>query len=173
MSGIDPVITDHFKLPFGDMPDQSGDKFKGRNGFGNKDIIFMPVVVERNGITVIGVNARSGNYRAVKISANVFENHIRLAVLRFGINIETVFVFFVDGSLTSLKGVAKMLVEQIQQSGAEGESEEREVEVLNPPPRDVVAGTGTYEEQHCGQQKRDSSKGSCQKGKSAGVLRGW
>ena len=133
----------------------------------------MPVVVERNGITVIGVNARSGNYRAVKISANVFENHIRLAVLRFGINIETVFVFFVDGSLTSLKGVAKMLVEQIQQSGAEGESEEREVEVLNLPPRDVVAGTGTYEEQHCGQQKRDSSKGSCQKGKSAGVLRGW
>lgn len=141
VSGIDPVITDHFKLSFGDMPDQPGDKLKGRNGFCNKDIIFMPVVVESNGIPVIGVNARSGNHRAAKISANVFENRIRLAVLIFGINIETVFEVFVDGSLTSLKGVAEMLVEQVQQSSAEGESEEREVEVFYHTPGDIVAGS--------------------------------
>lgn len=80
MSGINTKIADHFKLFFRDVPDQPCDKLEGRNGFGNKDIIFMPVIMKGNGFAVIGVNARGGNNRSPKISANVFDHGVRLAV---------------------------------------------------------------------------------------------
>lgn len=57
MPGVKPIIADHFKLSFGDVLDQPGNKFHSGNRFGDKSIVFMPVIVKRNGIAIIRVNA--------------------------------------------------------------------------------------------------------------------
>lgn len=74
--GIEPVIADHLKLSFRDMLDEPCDKIKGRDGFAD----FMPVIVEGNGVPVIGINAGGGNYEPAEISANVFNNNVRVTV---------------------------------------------------------------------------------------------
>ena len=49
VSGIKPVVTDHFEMFFRDVLGQTGDKVKDRNGFCNEFVIFMPIVVKRDG----------------------------------------------------------------------------------------------------------------------------
>ena len=71
MSCVDPTIPDHFKIFFWYVSNQPFDKVHGRNGFGDKFIIFMPIVVKCDHFTVIFINTGSGDNRTAKIAANI------------------------------------------------------------------------------------------------------
>lgn len=58
---VDAVITNHFEVFIRDMDDKPFDKINSGNGFNDEFMIFMPVVVESNGRTVIRVDTGSGN----------------------------------------------------------------------------------------------------------------
>lgn len=59
--------------------------------------------MESDGITIIGINPESGNNRANQVTADIFYNGIKVTEARLGIDIETVFVLFIDGSFCFLK----------------------------------------------------------------------
>ena len=52
----------------------------------------LPVIVKRNGIAIIRVNAGGSNDRATEVSANIFPDGVAFAVFGFGIDIKTIFV---------------------------------------------------------------------------------
>lgn len=92
VSGIDPIVTNHFKMFFRDMLSQACDEVKSRNGFYNEFIVFMAVVMKRNRITVISINARGGDDRPAQITADIFYNSIWIAFVRQSTDIEAVFM---------------------------------------------------------------------------------
>ena len=53
---IETAITDHFKVFFRDMADQSFDEINSGNGFFYVFIIFMAIVMKSNRLPVIAVN---------------------------------------------------------------------------------------------------------------------
>lgn len=55
--GIEPTIPDHLKVLFRDMPDQAFYEFHDRNGFFDVDIILVSVVMERDKVAIIFINA--------------------------------------------------------------------------------------------------------------------
>lgn len=63
VSGINPIITDHFEMFFGNMLSQSCNEIENRHCFGNKLVIFVTVVMESDIISIIGVNAGGCNDR--------------------------------------------------------------------------------------------------------------
>lgn len=89
MSGIDTVITNHFKMLFGDMADKSFDEIHNREFFNNKFVVFVTVVFKGDKITVIINNAGGGDNRSAKVSTYVFQNLFRFAFVGFGVNIES------------------------------------------------------------------------------------
>lgn len=93
MSGIKAAITDHLEMFFRDVPDKAFDKIHDRNGFLNVLVIFVTIVMERDKIARIRIDSGSGNDRATKIATDIFGNSLRVTTVRFGINIEAVFVF--------------------------------------------------------------------------------
>ena len=93
VSGIETVITDHLEMFFRDVPDKAFDKIHDRNGFLNVLVIFVTIVMERDKIARIRIDSGSGNDRATKIATDIFGNSLRVTTVRFGINIEAVFVF--------------------------------------------------------------------------------
>lgn len=99
MAGIDTVIADRFKVFFRDVAHKSFDEVHGRNGLMNKEIIFVSVVVEGNGISnlVIGVNAGRGNHGTAEITADIVEDSRGTAFIAFGMNVETIFGVAVNG----------------------------------------------------------------------------
>lgn len=99
MACIDTVIADHFKVFFRDVAHEPFDEVHGRNGFMNKDIIFVSVVVKGNGISslVIGVDTGRGNHGTAEITADIVEDSRRTAFIAFGINVEPIFGAAVNG----------------------------------------------------------------------------
>ena len=129
MSGIDAVISDHFKMFLRDVLYQPFDEIKGRDSLGNKLVILMPVIVESDHFTIIGINAGGGNNRSSEISADIFDDMFRIAFLGFGINIETIFLIGVDGSLNFFEGVADAGMKFIEQGGLKRVTEKNVVKV--------------------------------------------
>ena len=68
------------------MTNQSFDKINCRESFYNIFIIFMPIVMEGNSITIIAVYSGCSNYRATKITPNVFDDCFGIRKIRFGID---------------------------------------------------------------------------------------
>lgn len=97
MSGIKAIVTDHFKMFIRDMADKTCTKIQNRNGFVNKNIIFMAIVMEGDKVPIIMVNTFCGNNRSSEISADILSDNGWITTLIFGINIETMFVKFVHG----------------------------------------------------------------------------
>ena len=90
----------------------------------------MPVVMKSDQITIIFVNTGSGNDRTTKISADVFCDNSGITFIGFGVNIETMFMFFIAGSLYFLEGRTKNRFHFIQESGTEGVPKVSVVEML-------------------------------------------
>lgn len=99
MASIDTVIADHFKVFFRDVAHEPFDEVHGRNGLMNKDIIFVSVVVEGNGVSnlIIGVDAGRGNHGTAEITTNIVEDSRRTAFIAFGMNVEPIFGVTVNG----------------------------------------------------------------------------
>lgn len=67
----------------------------------------MTIVVEGNGVTIIGINAGGGNDGSSKISTDVFDDRIRGTVFGFGINVKSIFMFLIDRSFAGFERVSK------------------------------------------------------------------
>ena len=80
-------------MVFGDMLDEPFNEIKGGDGFHNQFIIHMAVIVKGDHVTIIFINAGGGDNRPSKVSANVFGDDLRVALIGFGVDIETVLWF--------------------------------------------------------------------------------
>lgn len=136
MACIEAVIADHFEVLFGDVADQFFDELHGRDGFMDKDIVFVPIVVEGNGVgsLVIGINAGSGDHRTAKVAADILQNSRSIAFVVFSIDIETILGIAVNGGLDSLEFGRESLLEKIQENGLESLAEEGVVEMGDRAP---------------------------------------
>ena len=77
----------------------------------------MTVVVECNILAIIGIDSFQGDDRTSKISADIFNNSMRVAEVRFCIDIKTIFVFAVNGCFGFLKRWTNLGFQLIKQSG--------------------------------------------------------
>ena len=53
----DVIIPDHLEIRFRDVPYKSFHEIQYGDGFINKFVVFVSVVVESDGITIVAVNA--------------------------------------------------------------------------------------------------------------------
>ena len=74
MSGVNAVITDHFKMFLGDMDNELFDEIPCGNSLGNKFVIFVSVVMKSDEITIIIVNTGRSNNRSAEIATNIVKN---------------------------------------------------------------------------------------------------
>ena len=95
MASIQAAISNHFKVFFRDMTDQPFDEVDGRNRFFYVFIIFMTIVMESNGLSVIVVNPGGGDDWTAEITPNIFNNRGRITKARFSIDIKAMFMFCV------------------------------------------------------------------------------
>lgn len=56
MACIDAIVTNHLEIGFRDMADKFFHEIQCGNGFVNKLVVFVPVVVESNRIPIIVIN---------------------------------------------------------------------------------------------------------------------
>ena len=54
--------------------------------------VFMAIVMKSNEFTIVLINSGSGNNRATKITTDILDNVLRVAFVRFCIDIETMLV---------------------------------------------------------------------------------
>ena len=138
MAGIEAAISDHFIMLFRYMLNQTSDEIHNREGFLHILIIFMPVVMKGDKITVIAVDPGSSNDRAAKITAHIFENGFRVAFIRFGINIKTMLMFTVTAGLDGFEGGSDALFHFIEERGTESIAEEIVVKMFDITPKAVI-----------------------------------
>lgn len=117
---IDAIITDHLEIRFRDVPDKPFHEIQYGNGLVNKLVVFVPVIVEGNRVTIVLINAGSGNNRAPEISADVFGDDGRIAEVGFCIDIKTVLLITVNRGLDFPEGVTDPGMHFIKESGLKG-----------------------------------------------------
>ena len=90
VSCIETTISDHFKMLFRDMLDQTFDEVYYRNGFLNILVIFMPVVMKSDGlgIFVIMVDPGGGNDWSSEITPDIFCYNFWVTFVWFGIDVK-------------------------------------------------------------------------------------
>lgn len=113
VSGIKSIVTGHLEILFGDMLDKQLNKVDSRKGFSDKRIIFVFIEMESDIFAIIGINPGKGNDRAAQITADIADNGFWVAKIRFGINIEAVFILTVDFGLGVFEGGADTLLQFI------------------------------------------------------------
>ena len=102
---VDAIITNHLEIRFGDVSNKSFHEIQYGKGFINKFVVFVSVVVESNRITIVFVNAGSGNNRSSEVSADVFSDNGRIAEVWFCIDIEAILLITVNRSFDFFEGV--------------------------------------------------------------------
>lgn len=139
MSGINAIIANHFEMLFRDMPDEAPDKINGGNGFMNKGVIFVPVIVKGKRLTIVGINAGGGDRRSAKVAADIFNNRIRVGKVGFCINVEALLAILIKKSFSLFERRAEMKEHFIKESGTKGMAEKRIGEMVEPAPGKGVA----------------------------------
>ena len=89
---IQAIVACHLEIFFGDVLDEQLNKINRRKGFPDKRIVFMFVVMKGNRIPIVRINSGKGNYRTAQVTADIFDNRIRVAEAWFCVNIKAVFV---------------------------------------------------------------------------------
>lgn len=141
VSCIEPIITSHLEMFFWDMLDEEGNEIQYRDRFFHIGIILVFIVVESHIVSIIRINAGGGNDRPPEVTADVFYDSVRVAEIRFGINIETVFIFFVNSRFGLFKRRADMGFEFVKESGLKGFTQISIVEMFNSFPEAVIRET--------------------------------
>jgi hypothetical protein len=113
-------------------------KFHNWEGFFYILVILMPVVVERDKITIIMVNARGSDNRPTEIATNIVYDNFWVTLIRFGIDVESVFMLLVTTGLYFLKGCPNLSFQKIEQDGSEGIAEESVVKIIDITPKAVI-----------------------------------
>lgn len=137
MASIETVITNHFEVFFGDVSDELFDKVQGRDGFMDKNVIFVSVVMESNsvGVLIVGIDTGSGDDGTAEIAADILQDSGSIALVVFGINIEAIFGVAVNAGFQTFEFGREFLLKEIQKDSLEGIAEESIVEVCNRTPK--------------------------------------
>lgn len=141
MPCIESVIPGHLEMFFRDMLDEKGNEIQYGNCFFHIGIILMFIVVESHIIAIVRINAGGGNDRTSKVTADVFYDRVSAAESWFGVDIEAIFIFFVNGSLGLFKRRTDMQFHFIQQGGLESFAEVSIAEVFHNLPEAVIGET--------------------------------
>ena len=123
---------------FRDVSDETFYEIHNRQSFFHILFIFVTVIVESNGISVIPVNPGSGNYWPAKIAADVFSHYFRIAEIRLGVDIEAVFVLSVAFCFYFFKGGSYFVFHFIEESCAESISQIVVVKVFYMAPEAII-----------------------------------
>ena len=138
---IQPAIADHFKMFFRDVADETFYEIHDRQSFLHILVIFMAVIMESNGISIIPINPGCGYDGSAKITTNIFRNDFRVAEIGLGIDIETMFVLAVAFGFYFFKGRSYFAFHFIEESRAESIAEIVVVKVFYMTPETVITVT--------------------------------
>ena len=138
MPCIQTAIADHFKMFFRDVTDEPFDEIHDRQGLFHILFIFVAVIVESNGISVIAVNPGSGNYWPAKISSDVFSHCFRIAEIGFGIDIEALFMLGVTFRFYFFERRSDPVFQFIEKSSTESVTEIVVVKVFYMTPESII-----------------------------------
>ena len=138
---IQPAIADHFKMFFRDVSDETFYEIHNRQSFFHILFIFVTVIVESNGISVIPVNPGSGNYWPAKIAADVFSHYFRIAEIRFGVDIEALFMLSVTFRFYFFERRSDPVFQFIEKSSTESVTEIVVVKVFYMAPEAIITVT--------------------------------
>ena len=141
MPCIQAAITNHFKMFFRDVSDETFYEIHNRQGLFHILIVFMAVIVESNSISIIPVNPGCGYDGSAKIASNIFSNDFRIAEIRLGVDIEAVFVLSVAFCFYFFKGGSYFVFHFIEESCAESISQIVVVKVLYMAPAAIITVT--------------------------------
>ena len=120
------------------MLDEALNEFHNGNGFFYVFVIFMTIVVKRDKIPIVFINAWSGDNRAAKITTNIFYDVFRIAFVGLCIDIEPFFMFPVAAGLDSFERGAYSMFHFIKESGAEGIAKELIVKIIDAAPETII-----------------------------------
>lgn len=134
---VNAIIANHLEVLFWNVLNKPLDEFESGNPFGDQNIIFMAGVMEGDKVTVIVIDAGSGDDRSAKIPADVFGDDAWMTFVWFGIDIEAFFATIVDEGLGLLERVTKNSMHFLEKSGAERIPKQFIIEMGDGTPRDV------------------------------------
>lgn len=103
VSGIKPIIAGHLEMFFRYVLNQKRYGIQCGKGPLNIRIILVPVIMEGHMGAIIGINPGGGDDGPGEITADVFDDGMGITKIGFGIDVETIFVFTVNGGLVFLK----------------------------------------------------------------------
>ena len=96
---VNAAITDHLIMLFWDVSDEAADELHSGDRFFHVFTIFVAVVMEGNKAPIVAVDPGSGDDRASKIAADIFDHCFWVAFVRLGIDIKTIFMLPVAAGL--------------------------------------------------------------------------
>ena len=143
LSGVEAIVTKHFKLSFWDVTDEPGNEFHCRNALGNSFFIFMSCIVKGYVFTIIVINARGSNYRPTKVSADVFNGNRRCATIRLCTDIKSIGMIFVNIVFNSSKRRTQTKGQFFKKDFSESITKKSKIEMSNFAPRSKVT-SGTF-----------------------------
>ena len=123
---------------FRDVSDETFYEIHNRQSFLQILFIFVAVIVESNGISVIPVNPGSSNYWPAKIAADVFSHYFRIAEIRFGIDIEALFMLGVTFRFYFFERRSDSVFQFIEKSSTESITEIVVVKVFYMTPESII-----------------------------------
>ena len=80
---------------FRDMNNEASNEIHCWNALSYGLIVFVPGVMKSNHITIVIINTRSSDYRATKVTTDIFDCYIRSTFVWLRSDIETIRIFFV------------------------------------------------------------------------------
>ena len=126
---------------FRDVADETFYEIHDRQSFLHILVIFMAVIVESNGISIIPINPGCGYDGSAKIAADVFSHYFWIAEIRFGIDIEALLMLRVAFRFDFFKRRADPDFQFIEKSRAESISQIVVVKVFYMAPEAVITVT--------------------------------
>ena len=135
---IKPIVACHLKIPFRDMLDQELYEVDGRDRFLYQNIVFMPVIMERDHFPVIGINAGKRNNRAPQVTADIGNNGIGVGKRRFCIDIKAIFIFMVNKGFGLFEGRANPFFHFMEKDSLESLAQVSIIEMFYRAPEAFV-----------------------------------
>ena len=98
----------------------------------------MPVIMKSDIFTVIRINTVQSNNRAPQVSADVFNDRLCVAKIRFCKDIEAIGIFFVNMRFRFSEGRANTFFHFVKKCGLERFAEKGVVEMLYDTPKAII-----------------------------------
>ena len=117
-----------------DMNNETFDKINSGNGLDDEFVIFVPVEMESNMRTGVGIDAGGSNDRSAEIASNVLGNDRGVTVVGLGVDVETFTMITINSRLDGFERRADGRMEPIKQSSTKGFTQKGIVKMLNTLP---------------------------------------